>query len=413
METKRSISISMPGLFFLLVLFFSSTSFAQSSSSSPLCNPAGPRLQCPGGASDQPSCASAGCCWIPAEENSAVPWCFRKNGGKSEYVVDDAFSSEKLSVPLGSHSSSSPLFSASLRQVAATQPELGEDEGQLEFSVSEQCGVARLRLRAAAERKNGEESATETSKEEAAFELPPWLFASGLDACSEEGRRGGLLSSSSSSSSSQAKGNRIDLTVFRSPFSVEVVSAAAVTPSSSAAPSDSPPTSTPLFNTTGHRLVFKRRYVELTTSLTPGSFLYGLGERSGDSLRVARGGEGKEGKIPPPPVAIWARDTPSWKDGVENLYGAWPAWIEVMPSGDSGVGGGSSAHGAVLLSSSPVEAQVTEDSLSLRVLLAPGSALELALLPGPTPADVSDQITRLLGRPALPPAFALGTHQNR
>ena len=80
--------------------------------------------------------------------------------------------------------------------------------------------------------------------------------------------------------------------------------------------------------------------------------------------------------------------------------------------GGNGKGGGR-AHGAVLLSSSPVEAQVTEGSLSLRVLLAPGSALELALLPGPTPADVSDQMTRLLGRPALPPAFALGTHQSR
>ena len=420
----------MPGLFFLvslLVLFFST-----SAQSSPLCNPAGPRLQCPGGASDQPSCVSAGYCWMPAGENSAVPWCFLSNGGKSEYEVVDAslrFSpsssgEEKLSVPLGSpssssSSSSSSLFSASLRQIAATQPELGEDEGELEFSVSEQCGVARLRLRAAERKETGKKN--ESAISGGAFELPSWLFASGLDACSEASRKakeggqgGGPFSSFSSSSSSPAQKNRIDLTVFRSPFSVEVSAAAADTPSP--APSNSAPT-TALFNTTGHRLVFKRRYVELTTSLTPGSYLYGLGERSG-RLRVERGGagggRGEEREIPPPPLAIWARDTPSWKEGGENLYGAWPAWIEVTPPSHSGEGGsGGRAHGAVLLSSSPVEAQVTEGSLSLRVLLPPGSALELALLPGPTPADVSDQMTRLLGRPALPPAFALGTHQSR
>ena len=215
----------MPNLFFfvvsLLVLFFffstsSASSFstsASSSSSSPLCNPAGPRLQCPGGASDQPSCVSAGCCWVPAGENSAVPWCFSSNGGKSEYeVVADADAaatslglfSEKFSVPLfasASSSSSSSIFSASLRQVAVTQPELGEDEGELEFSVSEQCGVARLRLRAAVERK--EKTKTKKRKKDnansaGAFELPPWLFASGLDACSEvRSDRSSLLLASS------------------------------------------------------------------------------------------------------------------------------------------------------------------------------------------------------------------------
>jgi hypothetical protein len=420
--------VSMPGLVFLVVsLFF--FYFSTSTSSSPLlCNPAGPRLQCPGGAADQANCVSAGCCWIPAGENSAVPWCFRTNGGKSEYEVVEAlpsFSGEKFSVPLlasPSSSSSASLFSASLHQIAATQPELGEDEGELEFSASEQCGVARLRLRAAAEKKGkrkknkGKKENESTTSEGAPFELPSWLFASGLDACSEsrrkaeeEGGGGGNFFSSPS------PGIRIDLTVARSPFSVEV-SAAASSPSSSfSSSSSSPRSSSSLFNTTGHRLVFKRRYVELTTSLTPGSSLYGLGERSG-SFRVERGG-GRGGKRntsrrpPPPPLALWARDTPSWKEGGGNLYGAWPAWIEVVPSSSSG--GRSRTHGAVLLSSSPVEAQVSEGSLSLRVLLPPGSALEIALLPGPTPADVSDQMTRLLGRPALPPAFALGTHQSR
>ena len=430
----------MPGLFSLVVvsLFFflfslSTSSTSSTSASSPLlCNPVGPRLQwqCPGRAADETNCISAGCCWIPAGENSAVPWCFRTNGGKSDYEVVDAsspsFPGEKFSVPLvasspsssssSSSSYSSSLFSASLRQIAATQPELGVDEGELEFSASEQCGVARLRLRAAAEKKKRnkgkrkKENESATSDGGAPFELPSWLFASGLDACSEsrdeaeKGGGGGFLYSPPE--------NRIDLTVVRSPFSVEVSAAGpSSSPRSSSSSSSFSSASSSLFNTTGHRLVFKRRYVEITTSLTPGSSLFGLGERSG-SFRVERGGGGGKRSAPPPPLAIWARDTPSWKEGGENLYGAWPAWIEVVPSSVDR-GGRGRAHGAVLLSSAPVEAQVSEGSLSLRVLLPPGSTLEIALLPGPTPADVSDQMTRLLGRPALPPSFALGTHQSR
>ncbi len=40
-----------------------------------------------------------------------------------------------------------------------------------------------------------------------------------------------------------------------------------------------PPGSAPVWNTTGHRLLFKEQYLEITSWVPPGSTLYGLGER--------------------------------------------------------------------------------------------------------------------------------------
>ena len=42
-----------------------------------------------------------------------------------------------------------------------------------------------------------------------------------------------------------------------------------------------------------------------------------------------------------------------------------------------------------------------------------GGDLELWLLAGPTPEDVSRQYLQLVGAPALPPRWALGFHQSR
>ena len=40
-----------------------------------------------------------------------------------------------------------------------------------------------------------------------------------------------------------------------------------------------PPGSAPIWNTTGHRLLFKEQYLEITSWVPAGSTLYGLGER--------------------------------------------------------------------------------------------------------------------------------------
>lgn len=47
------------------------------------------------------------------------------------------------------------------------------------------------------------------------------------------------------------------------------------------------------------------------------------------------------------------------------------------------------------------------------ILTLLGGQVELYLLPGPTPAQVLEQLTRLTGRPLMPPMWALGHHQSR
>lgn len=67
-----------------------------------------------------------------------------------------------------------------------------------------------------------------------------------------------------------------------------------------------------------------------------------------------------------------------------------------------------SAFGYFLLSSNGMDIVPTSDRLSWRVI---GGVVDLFLLTGPTPAAVMDQLTQVVGRPAMPPEWALGWHQ--
>lgn len=49
-----------------------------------------------------------------------------------------------------------------------------------------------------------------------------------------------------------------------------------------------------------------------------------------------------------------------------------------------------------------------EDRLSWRAI---GGMIDLFVFLGPTPLDVMDQLTAVIGRPAMQPRWALGWHQ--
>ena len=69
------------------------------------------------------------------------------------------------------------------------------------------------------------------------------------------------------------------------------------------------------------------------------------------------------------------------------------------------------AHGLLLWNSNAMDAVLTTDSrLSFRTT---GGVLDLYVLAGPSPAQVVEQLTRLVGRPAMPPLWALGFHQSK
>lgn len=67
-----------------------------------------------------------------------------------------------------------------------------------------------------------------------------------------------------------------------------------------------------------------------------------------------------------------------------------------------------SATGVLLFNSNGMDIILTEETLSFRAI---GGILDFYFFGGPTPADVLEQYTRLIGRPKMPPYWSLGFHQ--
>ncbi|KAL0022358.1 hypothetical protein WJX77_003500 [Trebouxia sp. C0004] len=148
---------------------------------------------------------------------------------------------------------------------------------------------------------------------------------------------------------------------------------------------------TAIFSTNGQRLVFKEQYIELSSAIEANSSLFGLEERTASKgLRLQRAGR---------PLAMWNHDTLSANTDT-NLYGSHPFVLEVRPDGSS--------HGILLLNSNAMEVVLTEDTLSWRMT---GGIIDLYMLMGPSPSQVLQQLTAIIGRPALPPLWSLGFHQ--
>lgn len=123
--------------------------------------------------------------------------------------------------------------------------------------------------------------------------------------------------------------------------------------------------------------------------------LFGLGERVAP-LQLRADSHGDH-------YPLFARDqdadTPHDRDGGDNLAGVHPFWMQLRSSG--------AAHGVFLLSSNAMEVVTQRNALTYRTT---GGVLDLFVFAGPTPMDVVAQYTALVGRPALPPYWALGYH---
>jgi alpha-glucosidase len=98
------------------------------------------------------------------------------------------------------------------------------------------------------------------------------------------------------------------------------------------------------------------------------------------------------------------RSSPGHCRGNDNLYQAHPVFLALRP----GLAWGLFLH-STWYSAFDVGAE-NKDVLTLFTL---GGELDYYLFAGPTPAAVVEQLTRLTGRPALPPLWALGYHQSR
>ncbi|KAI1316183.1 hypothetical protein EDD11_010355 [Mortierella claussenii] len=149
-----------------------------------------------------------------------------------------------------------------------------------------------------------------------------------------------------------------------------------------------------LFDTSSLGLTMKDQYLELSTRLSSGQSggkganMYGLGENVGPLRRE-----------PGTTTTLWARDSPCRPN--TNLYGCHPFYMEVLPSG--------SAHGVLLLSSNGMDIVLSPegDKLTYKVI---GGTIELYVFTGPTPQQVIQQYTELIGRPCMVPYYAQGFH---
>ena len=140
-------------------------------------------------------------------------------------------------------------------------------------------------------------------------------------------------------------------------------------------------------------MVYEDQYLQLSTALPSNPNIYGLGER----LHAFR-------LDPTMTYTLYAADHGNNVD--TNLYGSHPLYLE-MRNG--------SAHGVFLLNSNAMDVQLENSppntaSLTYKTI---GGVFDLYFLAGPDPKSVMEQYTRLVGRPYLPPVWALGLHQCR
>eukprot|EP01023_Acetabularia_acetabulum_P042888 TRINITY_DN4274_c1_g1_i1.p1 TRINITY_DN4274_c1_g1~~TRINITY_DN4274_c1_g1_i1.p1 ORF type:complete len:981 (+),score=174.94 TRINITY_DN4274_c1_g1_i1:29-2944(+) len=150
-----------------------------------------------------------------------------------------------------------------------------------------------------------------------------------------------------------------------------------------------------IFSTENAQLVYKDQYLEWTTSIPSSANLYGLGEstQSGGILLP------RSNNLPKI-MTMWNRDQSAhWTN--QNLYGSHPFLMDLRA--DSG-----NAHGIFLRNSNGMDVVLAEQSVTYRVI---GGVLDFYIFLGPSPEQVMQQYTTLIGTPMLPAYWALGFHQ--
>ncbi|CAG8596714.1 11824_t:CDS:10, partial [Scutellospora calospora] len=139
-------------------------------------------------------------------------------------------------------------------------------------------------------------------------------------------------------------------------------------------------------------LVFEEQYLEITFELPHDPYIFGLGEVVRPLRRDPRGTF----------QTLWSRDAATPRN--ENIYGTQPFYVDVRNG---------TAHGVFLRNSNGMDVTITPGNPPKLTWKVIGGVLDFYFFLGPTPADVIAQYTELVGRPAIPPYWALGYHQCR
>ncbi|KAL4448384.1 hypothetical protein ABPG75_005603 [Micractinium tetrahymenae] len=359
------------------------------------CYWAGPRVPCgsrqhkPDPGLSEANCRAAGCCWAPPAFADAphgappggpapadLPWCFATNNAPSTYSVAGLISGANSTAPTAL--AATGPFAALLHQTNATSAELGPDVPALHAEVASVApDILRLRLLDASEPR---------WQVPASLYHPTSLLSQLLNPAANATSAAAAAPGGTSASPGSTAAPPLQYALQRSdqPFAVVVTRNASGLGAS-------PGPSATLLNTTSTRLVYKARpwdqYLELTTWLSPSAVLFGGGSPNRGTTVVPRTGY---------PLVSWNRDFRPNPTETVNSYGTSTLIIAV----DGGV-----AHGYLMLNSNGLEVVPQPDRLTWRMI---GGVVDLFILSGPTPLDVMRQYAELVGRPALPPYWALG-----
>ncbi|KAG9322556.1 hypothetical protein KVV02_001841 [Mortierella alpina] len=136
-------------------------------------------------------------------------------------------------------------------------------------------------------------------------------------------------------------------------------------------------------------LVFEDEYLEISSVVPADANIYGLGE----VVSAFRRDPGNTRQT------MWARDAPTPVD--QNLYGSHPFHLEMRKG---------AAHGVFLRNSNGMDVILTPKKVTYKAI---GGILDFTVFVGPKPEEVINQYTEVIGRPHMPPAWALGWHQSR
>jgi alpha-D-xyloside xylohydrolase len=141
-------------------------------------------------------------------------------------------------------------------------------------------------------------------------------------------------------------------------------------------------------------ITYQNQYIRLSTRIDGESKTYGLGESTRTNQALNSG-----------TYTLWAADMAA--AGFDrNLYGAFPYYLQLLPSGVS--------HGAMLMNSNGMDIVLNNDGNSADentiAFNTIGGIIDLYIFSGSDPKSVVKQYTSIVGLPMMMPYWSLGFH---
>lgn len=149
-----------------------------------------------------------------------------------------------------------------------------------------------------------------------------------------------------------------------------------------------------LFNTSGSPLIFESQYLNLRTSLPAHPNLYGLSEHT-DPFRLNTTNYTR---------TIWNRDAYGTPPGT-NLYGTHPTYLDHR--------GQNGTHAVTLLNSNGIEVKINDTAGQYLEYNTLGGVFDFYFVDGSNPVSTIQEISNVVGQPAMIPYGGLGFHQCR